>query len=159
MKKKVNFFVSYAHKNKSLANSFLDKLNDALTPSKRYEYSLWKDTHIVIGDDWHDSIIQARDTCDFGLLLISQSFLSSKFIIKNELPVFTKGIKPAIPVMLGPIDFENHDLKGLEKKQIFMLDYEGFKEPRSYYECKPLRRETFILELFREIENKIGTTR
>ncbi|SOD19113.1 toll/interleukin-1 receptor domain-containing protein [Nitrosomonas ureae] len=132
MKKKVTFFVSYAHRNKSLANDFLEKLNDALAPSKKHDYSLWKDTSLVIGEDWEAQIIEARDKCDFGLLLISPAFLASKFITEKELPTFASGEKPSIPVMLNPIDFELHDLKGLEKKQIFRLDYEGFKEPRAY---------------------------
>ncbi len=57
--------------------------------------------------------------------------------------------------MLQPVDFDLHYLKGLEKKQIFRFDCEGFKEPRAYGECKSHRRNAFVLELFREIERKM----
>ncbi len=80
--------------------------------------------------------MEAIDNCDFGLLLISPAYLASKFITEKELPVFVSGEKLSIPVMLNPVDFTRHDLKGLEKKQIFRLDYEGFKEPRAYVDCK-----------------------
>ena len=156
MRKKVTFFVSYAHRNKALVNSFLEKLKDVLAPAKIHEYVLWKDSGLVIGESWEKQIIEARDHCDFGLLLISPAFLASKFITENELPTFVSGKKPSIPVMLHSVDFSLHDLKGLEKQQIFRLDYEGFKEPRAYAECKKQRRETFVFELFKSIENKLA---
>jgi hypothetical protein len=158
LKKKVKFFVSYAHKNKDLVNSFIDKLQDVLAPSKNHEYILWKDSALVIGEEWEKQIIKARDECDFGLLLISPAFLASEFILEKELPAFVSGVKPTIPVMLQAVDISRHDLKGLEKQQIFRLDYPGFKEPRAYGECKPQRRETFVLELFKSIEDKFTLT-
>lgn len=156
MRKKVKFFVSYAHRNKMLVNSFLEKLNDVLAPSRKHDYALWNDSGLVIGEEWEKQIIEARDSCDFGLLLISPAFLASKFVTEKELPTFISGKKSSIPVMLQPVDFSRHDLKGLEKKQIFRLDYEGFKEPRAYGDCKNQRRETFVLELFRSIEDKLA---
>lgn len=157
MRKKIKFFVSYAHRNNNLVSDFVEKLTDVLAPSKKYEYSLWKDTGIEVGEDWKKRILEARDSCDFGLLLISPAFLASKFIYENELPTFVSGSKPSIPVMLQPVDFARHDLKGLEKKQIFRLDFEGFKEPRAYGDCKQQRREAFVLELFKAIENKLAS--
>lgn len=82
--------------------------------------------------------------------------MASKFITEKELPTFASGEKPLIPVMLNPIDLARHDLKGLEKKQIFRLDYDGFKEPRAYVDCKKQRRDTFVLELFKSIEEKLA---
>jgi hypothetical protein len=156
LRKKVTFFVSYAHSNKELAGSFLQKLREMLAPSKKHEYELWQDTGLEVGEEWEQQILGARDNCDFGLLLVSPAFLGSKFITEKELPIFVSGEKPSIPVMLQPVDFSKHDLKGLEKRQIFRLDYEGFKEPRAYGECKKGRRDTFVLELFRTIENKLA---
>jgi hypothetical protein len=157
MRKTVTFFVSYAHGNSILANAFLEKLKDILAPSKRYEYHIWIDTGLIVGEDWETQIIAARDSCDFGLLLVSPTFLSSKFITQKELPLFVgEKSKPSIPVMLQPVDFDLHDLKGLDKKQIFRLDYHGFKEPRAYGECKGPRKNTFVLELFKAIEKKLA---
>ena len=156
MRKKVTFFVSYARRNKTLVNDFLDKLTDILAPSKRHEYVLWRDTALTVGADWEHQITEARDNCDFGLLLVSPAFLASKFISDKELPTFVSGQKPSIPVMLQPVDFSRHDLKGLDKKQIFRLDFEGFKEPRAYGDCKRQRRETFVLELFKSIEDNLA---
>ncbi len=155
LRKKINFFVSYAHSNKKLANSFLEKLMEILAPSRNYGYHLWKDTDLIVGEEWEKKILDARDKCDFGLLLVSPAFLASNYISEKELPIFVSGEKPSIPVMLQPVDFERHNLKGLEKRQVFRLDYEGFKEPRAYGECKPQRRDTFVFELFKAIEDKL----
>lgn len=156
LRKKITFFVSYAHSNKALAGSFLQKLREMLAPSKNHNYVLWQDTGLEVGEEWEKQILEARDNCDFGLLLVSPAFLGSNFITEKELPVFVSGEKPSIPVMLQPVDFSKHDLKGLEKRQIFRLDYEGFKEPRAYGECRKGRRDTFVLELFRAIEDKLA---
>lgn len=35
-------------------------------------------------------------------------------------------------------------------------DSKGFSQPRAYGECRKQRRDEFILELFRVIENKLA---
>jgi hypothetical protein len=156
LRNKVEFFVTYAHANKHLADSFLEKLAEVLAPSKKHEYVLWRDTGLELGEDWEKQIMRARDNCDFGLLLISPAFLASRFITEKELPTFTSAKKPSIPVMLQPVDFTRHDLKGLEKRQIYRLNHDGFKQPRAYGECRRQRRNDFVFELFRAIEDKLA---
>lgn len=159
MKKEIKFFVSYAHKNSKLVNDFLDRLTDVLKPSLLYDYSLWKDSALVIGANWKDEILEARETCDIGLLLISPAFLSSKFICETELPHFVGSARArSFPVMLWPVDFARHDLRGLELLQIFRYQGPKFSEPRAYGECKSSRaREAFALEAFRAIETSISS--
>jgi hypothetical protein len=156
-KKRIKFFVSYAHKNQKLAESFISKLLEQLFASKTYDYQLWMDSGIVIGDEWEKQIIEARDKCDFGLLLVSPAFLGSKFIGEKELPYFVGSKRIAsIPVMLQPIDFELHDLRGLKEVQIFRFAGRRFLELRAYGECKNNAREDFVLALFRAIEMKLA---
>lgn len=88
------------------------------------------------------------------MLLISPSFLSSSYITQKVLPTFVNG-KACVPVMLAKVDLERHDLKGLETRQIFMLNRDKFKHPRAYGELKKKRRDDFIFELFQAIENKL----
>jgi len=152
----VRFFVSYAHQNQALASQLLDKLQQVLAPSKRFEYQLWSDHQLRVGEDWQQQIAKARDACDFGLLLVSPAFLASKFITEHELPTFVTGVKPAIPVMLQPVDFERHDLKGLAAAQIFRLHYPGLQQPRAYGECKGPRRDSFAFSLFQAIETRLA---
>ncbi|MEK6787801.1 MAG: toll/interleukin-1 receptor domain-containing protein [Pseudomonadota bacterium] len=156
-KKRVRFFVSYAHRNQQLAESLINKLADHFRSSKSHDYSLWMDSKILAGDEWENKILEARDKCDFGLILVSPSFLGSKFICENELSHFVGSDRtPSIPVMLQTIDFELHDLKGLEALQIFRFKGNRFKEPRAYGECKNIARDDFVLALFQDIERKIN---
>lgn len=156
MRRNVRFFVSYSHRNRQLVEEFLGRLEDVLSPSKKHKYSLWSDGQIRVGEEWEHEIQEALKSCDFGLLLVSPAFLGSEFITEKELPVFASGKKPAIPVMLQPVDFSLHDLKGLEKRQIFLLNYQGFETPRAYGECQKQRRNTFVMELFKAIEAKLA---
>ena len=157
-KKRIEFFVSYAHRNQQIAESFVDELMDMLRPSKAYEYVKWMDSAIVVGDQWQKQILEARNRCAFGLLLVSPAFLSSTFIGENELPHYVGDKRaPSIPVMLSKVDFQLHDLKGLEELEIFRFMGRQYTEPRSYSECKRGNpRREFVFSLFQAIEAKLA---
>jgi hypothetical protein len=155
VKQNIQYFVSYAHRNSALTQNFIERLDDVLAPSKQFEYSRWQDTDLVLGEEWKSQIIEAIENCDFGLLLISPAFLASSFITKSELPKFVSGEKASVPVMLQPVDFNRHDLKGLEERQIFRFAPKGSENTKAYSECKSHRRDAFVLELFRKIERKL----
>lgn len=157
MKKQIHFIISYARANKNLAGRFIEKFQEQAAPSKKYQYILWRDTQILVGEQWHGEIQQALDQCDLGLLLISPAFLGSQYISEHELPRFVgEKAKPVIPVMLQPVDFDYHDLKGLEKAQIYRLDKPRFHSPKAYGECTGRQRDEFALDLFRQVEQRLG---
>ena len=156
IKKKIELFVSYARSNMILTGKFLDSYKEQVAASKYYEYIFWQDTEILVGEKWHEAIDLALDRCDLGLLLISPAFLGSKYILDNELPKFVgSSTKPLIPIMLQPVDFERHDLKGLKKHQIFRLEGERFKTPKAYGDCIGNQRNRFVQALFRDVEEKL----
>jgi hypothetical protein len=136
-RKRIEYFVSYAHRNQQLAESIITKLVDHLRPSKTYNYRLWMDSGIIIGEEWERQNIEARDKCDFGLLFVSPAFLGSKSIGEKELPHSVGNNRaPPFPVMLQPVDLELHVLRGLKALQIFRFTGHRLKEPRAYGECK-----------------------
>ena len=153
MRKKVKVFISYAHANKELVSRFVTKIEEYTRPSLNYEYQIWWDKKLLIGEEWQKEIIQTLEECDLGLLMISASFLGSRFIEDVELD-FLKN-KPILPVLLWPIDFHRHDLKGIEEKQIFRLDKPGLSRPKSFGECTKKQREEFMLVLFQQIEERL----
>lgn len=152
MKKVVKIFVSYASKNSALAENFLEKLEEQLMPSKSFRYSIWWDRKILIGEDWSGEIDRALKDADAGLLLLSPAFLGSKYIEEVELPVLIRK-RNCFPIMLQPLDLDRHDLRGLERSQIYRLKAKGFSEPRSYGECRGQRRADFCHEVFAEIDD------
>ena len=156
MKKNITVFVSYARANRDLATRFFDKFKEHVAPSKQYQYVFWRDADILVGEKWHEAIQQALEQCDLGLVLISPAFLGSQYIQDHELPKFLKtGGKSVIPVLLQPIDLERHDLKGLQRTQIFRLERPRFASSKSYGECTGTQRDQFALELFRQVETRL----
>lgn len=152
MKTPIHFFISYAHDDQRFADDLVRRLRQQMTPSRAYEYTLWRDTAILVGERWYDEIIQAIEGCDVGLLLVSPAFLGSTFIDREELPRFIgRAAKPIVPVMLRSVNFERHDLKGLSDYQIYRLDRQW-----SYGERRDDRvRSRFAEALFLEIENRL----
>ena len=156
MKKKITVFVSYARANRDLATRFLKKFKEQAAPSRQYQYLFWRDNDILVGEKWHEEIQVALVQCDVGLVLISPAFLGSQYIQDHELPKFLKsGGMPVIPVLLQPIDLDRHDLKGLQRTQIFRLDRPRFASPKAYGECSGTQRDQFALELFRQVEARL----
>jgi hypothetical protein len=47
---------------------------------------LWSDARIAIGEDWRRRIQQAMDESQVALLLVSADFLTSRFILDEEVP-------------------------------------------------------------------------
>jgi hypothetical protein len=156
MKNKITVFVSYARANRDLATRFLKKFKEQAAPSKLYQYVFWRDNDILVGEKWHEEIQAALTQCDLGLVLISPALLGSQYIQDHELPKFLKsGGESVIPVLLQPIDLDRHDLKGLQRTQIFRLDRPRFASPKAYGECSGTQRDQFALELFRQVEARL----
>lgn len=152
MKTPVPFFVSYAHTDQRTADDFLQRLRGQLAPSRHYDYTLWRDTMIEVGQRWHDEIQQALATCTIGLFLASPAFLISEYIVQHELPHFLgDAAKPVIPIMLQAIDFQRHDLQGLEHYQFFMLD-----RAKAFADCTThTLRSRFARTVFVQIEQRL----
>ncbi len=152
MRHPVQYFTSYAHDDQRDADDLVRRLGQQMTPSRAYEHLLWRDTGILVGERWHDEIVQAIEACDLGLLLVSPAFLGSDFIVREELSRLIGDVKkPIFPVMLQPVSFERHDLKGLSEYQIYRLDRQ-----RSFGECRSDRdRSRFVEGLFDEIERRL----
>ena len=153
MRTKVKVFISYAHANKDLVSRFVKKFDEYTRPSLKYRYQIWWDKRLLVGEVWMKEIIKALEECDLGILMISASFLGSRFIEAVELDFLRA--KPVIPVMLWPIDFKRHNMKGIREKQIFRLDKSGLIRPKSFGECTKKQREEFMLALFQQVEDRL----
>jgi hypothetical protein len=152
----VVFFVSYAHADQRSADTLLQQLTEQLAPSKRYAYTLWHDTGLLVGEQWHDEIQQALADCQFGLLLVSPAFLASEYITQQELPQFLgNDAKPILPVLLKNLDEKHCNLHGLEVRQLFRFELPR-SNPKSFAECQtPAHKNQFAQRLFLQIEQRL----
>ncbi|RDH91098.1 MAG: hypothetical protein DIZ77_11735 [endosymbiont of Seepiophila jonesi] len=105
MGNKVNkrVFISYSHKD-------LDWLAKIQTFLKRIEVNcdviLWNDDKIQAGTNWRAEIKKEIQSCDAALLLITEEFIASDFINKNELPPLLERASEKRGMLIFPLVLE-----------------------------------------------------
>lgn len=97
----MRIFVSYSHQDEGWKEKVCTQLG-VLAP---VGLEVWDDRRIAGGDDWLPAIEQAIAGCNVAVLLISAHFLTSKFILGNEVPALLKrrqeqGVR-VIPVIVS----------------------------------------------------------
>jgi len=75
--------------------------------------TIWSDQEIETGEDWYPAIQEALATASVAVLLVSASFLTSKFILSEEIPRLLKrreeeGLR-LFPVILKPCLWKSVD--------------------------------------------------
>ena len=76
-------FISYSHKDEKEKERLLSHL-EVLQHQKLIH--LWSDSQIEAGADWQQKIGEAITQADVAILLISANFLTSDFILGEEVP-------------------------------------------------------------------------
>ncbi len=94
-------FISYSHDDEAWKDRVVSQLG---VLEHEGLLSVWEDRQIAPGDDWLPEIETAIKSCSVALLLISAKFLTSKFILGNEVPALLQrrekeGVR-VIPVIL-----------------------------------------------------------
>lgn len=100
-------FISYSHRDEDLK----DRLVSQLGVLREQGYlDLWDDRKIGAGQDWYQEIQQAMDVASVAVLLVSANFLTSQFILREEVPRLLQrrwaGGLHVFPVIIKPCDWE-----------------------------------------------------
>ena len=124
-------FYSYAHEDERHLNQLQKHLNVLVTDRLM---SHWYDRDIPPGDEWDRKIDERIRSADIILLIISPSFLASKYIREKELKIALErheaGEAQVIPVILEKCLWENRAaFKGFSKLQALPT---GAKAVRSW---------------------------
>ncbi len=89
--KQLTVFISYAHtdnENADRSQRWLDRVLEHLQSVQlNSTLSVWSDTDLRSGDDWHDKIQQSLADTKVALLLVSAAFLKSEYIRDHEMPL------------------------------------------------------------------------
>jgi hypothetical protein len=79
----VRVFVSYAHADSTIQAAFENQLRAA---ESQGAFAYWSDTRLEPGDKWDEVIKSQIARADIALLLVSDSFLSSRYCTAVEVP-------------------------------------------------------------------------
>jgi tetratricopeptide (TPR) repeat protein len=98
-----SIFISYSHKDEEWKDRLVTHLGVLVNEGI---LDVWEDRQIEAGDDWKPEIENALNKAAVAILMISANFLSSKFILGEEVPKLLKrrseeGIR-IIPVIVKP---------------------------------------------------------
>ena len=119
-KRPLKVFISYAHRDEE----FKDELVITLTSMQRRGLiDAWQDRQIEPGEEWYQAIKKAMNECDLALLLVSRSFLASRFINEEELTHLFQRRKEegmrVVPIIIRPCTWQSEpilkDLQAMPK--------------------------------------------
>lgn len=96
-------FVSYSHKDEPWKDRLVTQLRVLVEEGV---LDVWQDRQIEGGDDWRAEIVSAVNAATVAVLMISPNFLTSKFILGEEVPHLLKrrqreGLR-IIPLIVRP---------------------------------------------------------
>jgi internalin A len=105
--KSLPVFISYSHKDAA----YLDQLKAALVPYERTgELKLWTDHQIEAGQTWEAEIHAYLGGAVIVILLLSNDFLASDYVIEQELPRAVErhsvGYCVVVPIVVRPCRWE-----------------------------------------------------
>ncbi len=80
-------FISYSHKDEAWKDRMVSHLG-ALQHEGLLD--IWDDRRIGAGEEWRQEIEDAIDAASVAILLVSADFLTSKFILGEEVPRIMK---------------------------------------------------------------------
>ncbi len=83
-------FISYSHEDEPWLNK-VKKYLSVLEQKGVLEF--WDDTRLQSGKPWHEKILEALESAQACVLLVSQNFVNSDFINNEELPKLLEGAK------------------------------------------------------------------
>ena len=103
-------FISYSHKDEAWKERLVTQLS---VLKNQITLEIWDDRKIQGGDEWLAEIENALQSANMAILLISPTFLTSKFIMENEVPLLLErrrqqGVR-IFPVIVKPCAWQQND--------------------------------------------------
>ncbi|MEM8962577.1 MAG: dynamin family protein [Acidobacteriota bacterium] len=86
MSERARVFLSYSHQDEDLKKELVDHLSVL----RHRGIELWLDDHLEAGEVWKERLMEQIDQTTVAVLLITEQFLSSPFILDEELPALVE---------------------------------------------------------------------
>ncbi len=148
-------FISYSHDDRQ----WFEQLKKPLMfLENHYEIEVWEDTRFRTGKVWKKEIEKAIGKCSVAILLVSENFLASEFIIKKELPdILDKARNNGLEIFTLIWDHCVFNISPLAKYQTFNdpefpLEKEDPKERKKILSDAAIEIKTILEEKEKTIE-------
>ncbi|MCX6025561.1 MAG: SUMF1/EgtB/PvdO family nonheme iron enzyme [Chloroflexi bacterium] len=123
-------FISYSHKDKKWKDRVASHLG---VLEKQYSVEVWDDSHIAPGENWHERILIALGSARVAILLVSANYLSSDFVLREEIPRLLERRRDenlhVIPVILRACAWQ--EVEWLSQMQVELRNGKPLAECRS----------------------------
>jgi len=83
---KLRIFLSYSHEDEKEK----EELVEHLSVLRHRGIDLWVDDHLEAGEAWEETLFREIDHTAVAVLLVSEHFLNSEFILSSELPALVR---------------------------------------------------------------------
>jgi len=114
---KATVFISYSHEDEELKNRLVTHLG---VLKEEDILDLWDDRRIGAGEYWYEEIQEAMNNASMAILLVSANFLTSKFILSEEVHRLLEHRKKEglriFPVIVKPCAWD--EVKWLAQMQV-----------------------------------------
>ena len=153
-KAKSSIFISYSHKDVKWKDLILDQLRVL-----EYEglFKVWDDNYISAGEEWLEAIEVALNEADAAILLVTTSFLQSKFIRTVEIPKLLQRKREqriiVYPIIIKECPWEKIDW--LSRLQVRPKDGKALASYNGHHKDKVLKG--IALEIMTLLETNQGT--
>ena len=155
MSDNIQLFLSWAHDDAKLKESFLKLLKPCLAIVPNHAFTWWEDSFILPGEEWKEEILTQLTEADYIVQLISPSFLASDFIRKYEIPGVGKAPeKKILPVMLVDVPLDGTvEFHQIDRRQIYCGNS---IDPHSYVSRETdYQRNQFVDGFFSRIIDRV----
>lgn len=152
----VRIFVSYSHRDPEyLGNDSLLGFLRGLEAEEGVEF--WTDERLEGGTFWDEEIQKRLTESDIALVLVSQSFLDSRYCTSVEMSTFLARCREdgliIFPVILSPCEWERYEW--LASRQFLPSGDETIEEHYS----EPGKRKRLFLKIRQELRSAIARAR
>ena len=111
----LSLFICYARADERIVRQLIPSLK---VLARRGYIAPWRDTDLVAGEDWDETIKEKLSKSQVILFMVSTNFLASDYITENEVPLAMslRDEKKAVvvPVLLSPCSWREEDFEKLE---------------------------------------------
>ncbi|HEU4767662.1 MAG TPA: TIR domain-containing protein [Pyrinomonadaceae bacterium] len=141
-------FISYSHSDRKWLKLLKQHLDLYV---EEHQVSYWDDTNIKPGDDWFQEIETALTTAKAAVLLVSKTFLTSKFIGKHEVPPIREAFQAGeLKIFWIPIGFSGY-------KNTWLVDYQAAHNPEEpLAKMSSWERDKVLVEVCEEIRQVLS---